>query len=407
MRNVGFKEQWDIKPLSLPRANEYLTDLTDLKFSNSGLVAKVNPFFFINEASQLLANSVKLFELGYFDCAFYSVRQAIELSLSGLYLFRNPDKISGWKKFDKGYELRTIVPNLKVGVEEFAEIRELFSDFFGRLEKEKRLMNKYVHKQGYKSLYYHYNGFNAYGDPKRITLLTKDFEAILHDTITAVALYRLVIDPLPVLMLDDDIVTRMPDLMAEPFSTSFVEKYLSEEFIERYKESKLYKVYYDHFKTLPTQNEAVYDLIHWAFFERKNYSQINEQRGLLSLHDMEAVDLFMLSTKIGSIIIDGCLEYNSETKLKNYSLIIGETYYSKIFEGQKDYNVAYEGDYISRIHLNDGMTYLKHSDVLVKEEIEKISSLCVCYTKIRAIARELRDHLSASTGGGCNNTFSK
>ena len=142
---------------------------------------------------------------------------------------------------DKGFELRTIVPELRVGKEEFAEIKELFSDFFEKLEKEKKLMNKYVHKQGYKSLYYHYNSFNAHGKPKRIALLTKDYEIILHDTITTVALYRLVIDPYPVLMLDDDIVTRMPDLIAESFSRSFVEKYISDEYVERYKESRLYK----------------------------------------------------------------------------------------------------------------------------------------------------------------------
>ena len=96
-------DQWNVKPLSLLKANEYLEDLYDISSSYSGLFAEVNPFFFINEACQLLANSVKLFELGYFDCAFYSVRQAIELSLSGLYLFSNPEKIKGWKNLEKGF----------------------------------------------------------------------------------------------------------------------------------------------------------------------------------------------------------------------------------------------------------------------------------------------------------------
>lgn len=143
-------EQWNIKPLSLPKANEYLEDLNYISFSFSGLLAEVNPFFFINEACQLLANSVRLFELGYFDCAFYSIRQSIELSLSGLYLFSNPDKIKGWKNLETGYELRTIVPELKIGKEEYAEIIDLFSDFFQRIKNEKTLMNKYVHKQGYR-----------------------------------------------------------------------------------------------------------------------------------------------------------------------------------------------------------------------------------------------------------------
>ncbi len=388
LEDVEMLGHWNIKPLPLPNAKEYLEDLNDLRFSDSGMLADVNPFFFVNEACQLLANSVKLFELGYFDCAFYSVRQAIEMSLSGLYLFSNPEKLKGWRNLEKGFELKTIVPELKVGKEEFAEIKELFSDFFERIAEEKKLMNKYVHKQGYKSLYFHYNSFNAQGKPERIASLTKDFETTLHDTITAVALYRLVIDPYPILMLDEDIVTRMPDLIAESFPRSFVEKYISEEYVERYKKSGIYQGYYDYFKALPSQNEAVYALIHWQLFERKDYNQVKEQKDLLSLHDMEAVDLFMCSLKIGSVIIDGCISYSSETKLKDSSLAIGEAYYEEIFEGQENYNVAYKGDYISRFRLNDGMTYIKHNDVLEKNEIAGILKLCEQYTKMFVEAKE-------------------
>ena len=126
----------------------------------------------------------------------------------------------------------------------------------------------------------------------------------------------------------------------------------------------------------------MYALIHWQLFERKDYDLIKEQHELLSLHDMEVVDLFMLSSKIGSIILDGCISYSCETKLNDTSLAIGDAYYSKIFEGQIDYNVAYKGDYISRFSLNDSMTYIKHSDVFAEQEIEMISALCKHYTKV-------------------------
>lgn len=379
---MEWNNQWNIKPLSLPKANEYLEDLSDLRLADSGILTEVNPFFFVNEACQLLANSVKLFELGYFDCAFYSVRQAIELSLSGLYLFSNPDKIKGWKNLDKGFELRTIVPELKVEKEEFAEIKELFCDFFERIEKEKKLMNKYIHKQGYKSLYYHYNSFNAYNKPERVATLTKDFETILQDTITAVVFYRLVIDPYPILMLDEDIVSRMPDLMAESFSRSFVKKYITDEYVERYKKSKIYKGFSDYFKVQPAQSEATYALIHWQLFERKDYERIKEQYELLSLYDMEAVDLFMSSTQIGAVIIDGSISYSSETKMKDSSLVVGNAYYAEIFEGHGDYNVPYKGDYISRLPLNDSMTYVKHNEAFTREEINRFLGLCEHYNKL-------------------------
>ena len=384
-------EHWTIKPLPLPRANEYLEDLNVIQFSASGIVAEVNPFFFVNESCQLLANSVKLFELGYFDCAFYSIRQAIETSLTGLYLFNNPEKMRGWKNLERGFELRNIVPELKVGKEEFLEVKKLFGDFFEELDKKKGQMNKYVHKQGYKSLYYYYNSIYAHGKSERITSLTKDFETILHDTITAVTLYRLVIDPFPILMLDDDIVYRMPDLMAESFPDYFIQKYISDEFVERYKRSKIYQGFYNFFKAKPVQNEAVHTLIHWQIFERKDIELIKEQQDLLSLLDSEAVDLIMSSLKIGEVIIDGGIVYTSETKLRDTSMVLGDVYYSKIFEGQQDYNIAHNGDYISRFALNDGITYLKHIAPLEDEEIARIVGLCEQYSKIFT---ETNEHLN-------------
>ena len=109
---------------------------------------------------------------------------------------------------------------------------------------------------------------------------------------------------------------------------------------------------------------------------------------------LEAVDLFMLLPKIGSIIIDGCIDYSSETKLKDTSLVIGEAYYSEIFKNQKDHYVAYKGDYISRFPLNDSMTYIIHCALLLDEEIEKISGLCDQYTKLFISANEYIKGLS-------------
>lgn len=378
---------WSIKPLTFSKAQEYLVDLNDLWFSESGLIAEVNPFFFINEACQLLANSVELFKLGYFDSAFYSIRQALELPLSGLYLFSNPEKMKAWRNLEGGFELKTMVPALKLGKEEYADIRLLFNDFFTKLAEDKKLMNKYVHKQGLKSLYFHYNSINASGKPERVEKLTADFEMILHDAITAVAIYRLIIDPYPILMLDDNISRRMPDIMAENFPVDFVEKYLPDDYVDRYKQSEIYKGYYDYFASQPLQNEAVYALLHWQCFERKDYGDVVEQVELLSLHDRAAVALFMLSQKIATILIDGCISYSCETKIEDPSMVIGSAYYEKIFKDQ-DYNVEYKGDYISRIHLNDEMTYILHVEPFTKEEIDEMEHSCKVFTKLYSEANE-------------------
>ena len=46
------------------------------------------------------------------------------------------------------------------------------------------------------------------------------------------------------------------------------------------------------------------------------------------------------------------------------------------------------GNYISRVLLNDGMTYLKHNAVLNKEEMSRIVGLCQQYTNLFAETNE-------------------
>lgn len=44
------------------------------------------------EAEQQLINAMELFEQGYFDCAYYSLRSAVELSTTMVFLGDMPDK---------------------------------------------------------------------------------------------------------------------------------------------------------------------------------------------------------------------------------------------------------------------------------------------------------------------------
>ena len=91
----------------------------------------------------------------------------------------------------------------------------------------------------------------------------------------------------------------------------------------------------------------------------------------------------------------GCIDYHCETKLKDASLTVGDAYYAKVFEGKEDFNVAHKGDYISRVLLNDSMTYLKHNAVLDEDEMSRIVGLCKQYTSLFAEANERLQEMMA------------
>lgn len=72
-------------------------------------------------------------------------------------------------------------------------------------------------------------------------MIQTDYERILCDCIGAVAVYRLSLDAFPVVLADDDLVLRSPDLITQPFSPDFISKYIGYDVIEGYKQIQIYK----------------------------------------------------------------------------------------------------------------------------------------------------------------------
>lgn len=53
------------------------------------------------------------FSRRFFDAAFYSLRQSIEISIGTLYLTANPEKLEKWKALEPGFESGKMVCFLK------------------------------------------------------------------------------------------------------------------------------------------------------------------------------------------------------------------------------------------------------------------------------------------------------
>lgn len=75
-----------IETYSIENKDEILWDIFNIEHSFSGRMDTPNANLFIMEAIQLIINSIELFEKGYFDCAYYSLREAIEVSTTIIYL---------------------------------------------------------------------------------------------------------------------------------------------------------------------------------------------------------------------------------------------------------------------------------------------------------------------------------
>lgn len=368
--------RWGVRPIHLPDSEEYLCDLENISMATVGIVDSFESNRFFDEACQMIANSIQMFQQGYFDASFYSLRQSIETSIGTLYLTANPDKMQAWNKLEPGFESGKMVNYLRANEPVFMDMVNKMQPFFDRVRKIQQDSNKYVHKQGYKTFYV--TKRITYSDDRLKTVYNRilyDFVQILKTAIGAVAVYRLAIDPLPVLLMEDDIRLRTGDLLTEPYSQDFVDKYIGQDAIDSYKQTDLYLSHKEFFLQKEKQNEAIYTLIHYQIIDRKHIEQLLEQIHLLSLHDRIALFYAAISQSISRIFIGGVFSYTTDTQPKNSSITIGESYYAKIFENQPDYNVIFNDvAFMSRFKVGDEFSYVESNECQSDEEI---SGLCI------------------------------
>jgi len=377
---------------NLPDADEYIYAINNIQMATTGFINAMESNKFFAEACQMIINAIRLYQDGYFDCAFYSLRQSIELSIGTIFLNANPDKYRNWNKLEKGFESGNMARYLADNEPTFKEVREKLCDYFDNLHELKKQIDKYVHKQGYKS--FHISFQRVCGDLliQKEKALLKLFEKSLRACIGAVAIYRLIIDPMPLVLSDENLMMRSGDFITEPYSIKFITEYIGEDIVEKLKTTQTYSDIESWLLANEKQNPTTFTLIHYQGFNRADFLELSSQLHLCSFYDRIAVGLFMCSTKISQVFLDGIFWYWSEVKSNRIGgAVMGASYYEDLFKNfSGDCNLPYDNVFISRFTLLDKVHYVEHNEVLSDEEISIIN---VLFSELRVLWQKNEDEI--------------
>lgn len=377
---------------NLPDADEYIYAINNIQMATTGFINAMESNKFFAEACQMIINAIRLYQDGYFDCAFYSLRQSIELSIGTIFLNANPDKYRNWNKLEKGFESGNMARYLADNEPTFKEVREKLCDYFDNLHELKKQIDKYVHKQGYKS--FHISFQRVCGDLliQKEKALLKLFEKSLRACIGAVAIYRLIIDPMPLVLSDENLMMRSGDFITEPYSIKFITEYIGEDIVEKLKTTQTYSDIESWLLANEKQNPTTFTLIHYQGFNRADFLELSSQLHLCSFYDRIAVGLFMCSTKISQVFLDGIFWYWSEVKSNRIGgPVMGASYYEDLFKNfSGDCNLQYDNVFISRFTLLDKVHYVEHNEVLSDEEISIIN---VLFSELRVLWQKNEDEI--------------
>lgn len=296
----------------------YVDELAD---SISGM--RETPSFnqFLLESCQLLANSLDLIHQGYFDAAFYSVRQAGEVILIGA-LFTNLDKAEREEKYKKWASLEgfpsfsKLSGMLRANDGEHRELLEQMPEIDELISKLNRRANKYIHKQGHESFY-----TKPYGvAPESADRIREDFVEYFKAAIKACAIFRLAVNPFPILRNDPECEYRFPDCITPEFSQSFIEDCLGIDFVEHYMQTESYQNWLNAIRSsFPQLQEPTYIVSSLHFIDLSNLEDILSELDKLTFKEAAAV-LFtaLFSKKTVAVHMTSMLDaFNNSVKPSN------------------------------------------------------------------------------------------
>lgn len=360
---------------------KYYMDIYNIEHSLSGRLDGNISNLFIKEAAQQLINAVKLFSDGYFDCAYYLLRSAIEISTIMVFLVDMPEDerkryLDAWMETLDFPMQGKIIQELSRNGDIFVDMKDKMPIFFDNAKNLSSELNKYVHKQGIQH-FYSYIPYNIYISD-RAKELEVTFEKHLKQCIGIVSVMRLAIDPFPILLMDKEILYRCFDSITEPYTESFVEEYIGIDIIDCYKKTKIYTGLYDSFMQNEKKSESVFLVTNHEYIVSTMIKEILLQKHLLCKTDLISVLLVSSNNKVVKVYCgNGLLQYYTDRNTKRVKLSWSSEDFKRFSNSKKLINQVYDEAYISVLKFDNEVYFIEHNEKIEQTEIKAINDFII------------------------------
>lgn len=373
---IDWRRHENVKPIEFPNKEQYYHDLINIEHSWSGRIDGNICNTFIMEAEQQLINAIELFEQGYFDCAYYSLRSAVDMSTTMVFLDDIPDEdrekfMEAWKSTADFPMQGQMIKQLTRSGNVFVDMKSKMPEFFSSAKDLSSELNKYVHKQGLQHFYISRN--HPFNQNNSQESFIQTFEGYLSRCIGVVAVMRLAIDPFPILLKDEEILFRCFDSITDPYSDAFIEKYIGEATVDQYKKTELYCFTYDSFASDEKKNEATFNVMKHQYIDSGRLDEIFEQLHLLSKDDIISVLLVASCAKTVKVYSNrGLSMYFTDRNTKRTVMSWSGSDFKNFSEKENAINLPYDEAFISVFRFYDTPYFVEHNEILDTEEIGRV-----------------------------------
>ncbi len=361
------------KKCELPERRELLLYLHNMMLITGRLdIMYCNAF--LMEATRLLINSIFLYEDGYFDCAFYSVRQASEVFDSMLYLSnKDNSELQKWitkERFPMDSNIRNQLEKMDYG---YKEIKTTLADYFQHHRELINKSHKIIHKQGFDTFYAERFKKNFEHEEDE-----EFFLEVLKYTIGIGIILFVLLEPIALALADDEVNGKLNfDLMTEPIDCTYFEKFLGlNDIVDRLLKSNYYKDFAAQFEDREHMNIATYSVIREGVWDIDSLDDIEKQVHLLNSYQKYMFQILKLGIKVSNFYYMDGMVWNLTTYKSAYQRnCFGSSEFGKYLKEGARFNQKCENVYISVVSMYDEKLFLEHNDVLTGNEIALLTEL--------------------------------
>lgn len=383
-----------LQPISLENKEYYykliyeISDSFTSEVIGGDLFHLANINLIIDELGQLLANSIELYEWGYFDNAYYSLRSANELATIMLDLSdktdwaikKNMESFLTKRYRKKRYQIINWLSEEGIVFKEVIDKMPNFKEEINELLDE---INQVIHMSGRANLY----SFRKNLDEDFHKNKFKQFENHFLITIKILAIFRLIIDPFPLLLKEEEIYYRSPDLVISTFSEDLL-NLIGEKTIKEFKQTKSYISVKNTILSFEKRNEFVNDLIIANYIDLNHLDEIYSQKHLINKTKLKFLDIVSCTDKIIEIkTLNGIEWCMTSFNTNDYPCLILDD--KELINIKEFFNIPYKDIYKSILNFEEyinfsnpsKLIYIFHEKPLDNQEIDKINKVLMQWSK--------------------------
>ena len=372
-----------IHPFTLNNEKDYYCAISNLEYAVGPIEIMGLATNFITETTLMMNNSITLFKEGYVDAAYYSMREAIELTLTIIFFNEQPkidrDKqLRNWINKESFPSAKEMIKFCKEANSFYSEIISQIPSFPGKLGNLRARLSKYAHKQGLDTFYFKQYRERVFSQNDSFDIsLTTQFEKDLKESISTIAILNLALDPFPLLLTDEEIFYRI-QLLSSPYSEWFIKNYLKSYKIEKLKNTNFYKTIH---QEIIRKYEKMSEPVYWAnnlcpIINTDYLETYKQQSHLLNQVCKLCITFFSITEKIRRIQnTNDSIPYVRETKPP----LMHSTFpFAVTHKNDSDTVFANErfGDvYYSSFEVDHSTYYVEHDTPLDSNELDKLMNV--------------------------------